>query len=164
MAIWKKKKRESRGELESEYAKLAKEKERLELKKELREREREIRKLKHPHLEETGRTAKRAGGRILGFAGGLAKESVRSYSKTKHTLRTKRIRGQPPRLRSRSFAQPTGDDISLSGSIARADWSGGKNVMNTEFFGSDMGHQEKDFFGTPKKENLINQKKKNNYF
>lgn len=160
--IKKKKKRESIGEMESEYAKMGKEKERLLMKKELRESEREISRLKHPQQEEFRKGAKRAGSRIVRFAGGLAREGARSYGKTKRTLRTKRSKIQRMQPK-RSFVQPDGGDISLSGAIARADWSGGSNIMNTQFFGSDMNHEEKDFFGSKQMENLTGSNKKKKY-
>lgn len=163
MSIFKKKKkRESYGELESEYAKLAKEKERLELKKEVKEREREIGRLKHPTQTSAIGRIKKAGSRVVGFTGELAHEGARSYGKTKKTFRRKgRQMRQIPR--QRSFQAPDGGDISLSGAIARADWHGGRNVMNTEFFGSDTGQQDKDFFGQKKMDDLVGNKKKNKY-
>jgi len=164
MSIWKKKKkRESYSALETEYAKLAKEKERLELKKEVKEREREISRLKHPTQTSAISRIKKAGSRTIGFAGELAHEGARSYGKIKTTLRRKgrTIRQMP---RQRSFQAPDGGDISLSGAIARADWHGGRNVMNTQFFGSDTEQPDKDFFGQRKMDILVNNKKKNKYF
>ncbi len=150
----KREKRESKGELESEYAKLAKERERLQLKQELKERQREISRLKHPYQEETRKGAKRVGGRLLRFAGGLAKEGVRSYGKTKTTLKRRRIsvRRTMPR---RTFTAPEGQDISLSSAIARSDWAGGGNVMSTDFFGSELEKSQKDFFGEKKIDELV---------
>ena len=139
------------------------EKERLKLKKELRESEKDISRLKHPTQTSTISRIKKAGSRAIGFTGELAHEGARSYSKTKTTLRRKgrTIRQMP---RQRSFQAPDGGDISLSGAIARADWHGGRNVMNTQFFGSDTEQPDKDFFGQRKMDTLVNNKKKNKYF
>ena len=158
----KKKKRESRGELESEYAKLAKERERLQLKSELEERKREISRLKHPEAEKIRVGAKRTGGRIAKFTGEIIKEGARSYAKTRETLRRRRtrVRRITPK---RSFVSPDGQDISLSQSIARADWDAGQNIMTREFFGSEM-RQDKDFFGEKKADLIGSKKKKQNYF
>lgn len=168
MSIFRKRKK-SRGALETEYGRLGKEKEKLDqereniiLKAELRKQRKEVDRLKHPHQEEARRTAKRAGGRLLGFMGDLAREGSRSFAKTsRHMKRGRKVR--VPRTTQRSFSTPTGSDISLSGAIAREDWSGEKNVMSTDFFGNEYEKQEKDFFGKRSMDNLVGEKDKNNY-
>jgi hypothetical protein len=156
------KERESTGALESKYAKLEKERERLQLRAEVRSREKEIKRLSHPYQEEARGVAKGTGKRIVGFAGKLIKEeAIPSFRKTSKTL--KRSRG-PVRQSSgrRSFVAPQGTDISLSGSIARDDWHGeGRTVMDRDFFGSS---QQKDLLGLQSGKELIggnSDKKKN---
>lgn len=167
MSIFSKRKRKDgigMSEYSSTYAKLSKEKEELMRKKELREMEKENRRLKHPRQEGIRKGSKRAGGRLLAFTGGLAREATRSAAKTTLTMRRRKIKGPGVRARgSPSFTAPSGTDISLSGAIASEDWDGGKNVMNTDFFGSEYKEQ-KDFFGTRDMEetNLIGNKNKKN--
>jgi len=153
-------KKESQSELESKYAKLAKEQERLEIKqallerqKALRERQKEIKKLAHPYQEKIRQTTKTAGGRILGFTGRLIREGKASYDKTNRTMRRMgrqiRIRQQPSMRKS--FVAPQGNDISLSASIARNDWHT-KNIMDIDFFGNE---QQKDLLGVRENKELI---------
>jgi len=154
-----KKREESINSLQSKYSKTGKAIERQELQNALKEREKELSRLKHPQQQEAKKSITKAGSRIVDFAGGLAKEGARSYAKTSRTLKTKRLRALKSQPR-RSFVAPTGDDISLSSSIARADWSGERNIMNTDFFGSG---EMKDLMGEKEKKdiNLISNTKKN---
>lgn len=153
---------ESQSKLETRYARLAKERERLQMEREVKAVERENWKLRHPRYVKTKETGERAGGRAIRFAGEVVKEGARSFGKTQRTLRTRRIRrpsgggGFAGRMET-----PLGG-TSLSESIARNDWSGGKTIMNTDFYGSG---EQKDFFGNQQKE-LINSngKKKNQQF
>lgn len=112
------------------------------------------RKLEHPHLA----SAERAGSRLLKAGYKLAREGARSYAKTTRTMKRQRPRVRLTASRRVSFVQPRGQDISLSGAIARADWSGGRNIMNTEFFGE---REDRNLLGDRNKEiNLTSTNKK----
>lgn len=157
------KERESTGALESKYAKLEKEKERLELRSQVRAREKEIKRLSHPYREESRERAKVTGGRIARFTGSLIKEGATSFAKTNRTLkrtgRSMRVRQSQPRRRS--FGQPQGTDTSLSSGIASNTWAGEATVMDRDFFGSS---QQKDLLGLQSGKDLIGsnpEKKKN---
>lgn len=143
-----KREKESPGALESKYAKLEKERERLQLRSEVRAREKEIKRLSHPHQEESIGIAKGTGGRISRFTAKIIKkEVIPSAKKTNNTFKTTgrsliRVKREQPGRRS--FMAPTGQDSSLSGAIARNDWHGeGRNLMDREFFGSTQVPQEK---------------------
>jgi len=108
------------------------------LKKETRERKNEAMAKKYGRTWDAGGTAKRAGIKTAKFVGELAHEGAKSYGTLRSTMEKKGRRGRATvraTSTNRSFVAPDGGDISLSGAIAFGDWSGGKNVMNTEFFG-----------------------------
>lgn len=155
------KERESTGALESKYAKLEKEKERLELRREVRAREKEIKRLSHPYQEEARGIAKGTGRRIAEFTGKIIKEdAIPSFRKTSRTLQRSRGRVRQPSGR-RSFGQPQGTDTSLSSGIASNTWAGEATVMDRDFFGSS---QQKDLLGLQGGKDLLGsnpEKKKN---
>ena len=114
-----------------------------------RDRKYEALSEKYGRTFKAGKTIKSAGKEALGFAGSLAKEGSRSYGHMKSRMaKNRRIRQPTVRLRdNKSFVAPDGIDISLSGAIAHSDWTGGKNMMNTEFFGE---RDNRDFLGNMK--------------
>ena len=153
-----KRKRKSKSQLETRYGKLQKEKEELELEKEVKEKEREISRLKHPYRERMSKGTTRTGERISKFGGRFIKEGQRGYRELDYQMRRRRRYPSNIRLRS-SFVSPDGTDISMSEGIARNEWSGERNIMNTDFFGNQ---QTKDLLGEGKQIGLIGNKEKKN--
>lgn len=147
------------------------EREKLQLRKEIKQTEKEMNRLKHPYREGTYKTVSSGISRAGKFTGYIAGNVGAGYATANRQLnRIKAGKVREGRIRaiktSRSFTRPDGGDISLSQSIARADWHGERNVMNTEFFGQReernlLGdqrdkHWDMDIFGTKTTEqNLI---------
>lgn len=100
-----------------------------------------------------GKKIKSAAGEVLGFGGQLAIQGAKSYGQTRSKLsRTRRRPRATVRLRTypvaAGFESPFGGSgVSLSGTIAHGDWSGGKNVMTTDFFGHPYEKEEKNYLG-----------------
>ena len=142
---WKKKKEEEtyrfRGEtkasLEAKREALEQEKERLRLRNEIREQSKEIKRLEHPTQEKIRKGIGRAGGKIVGFVGTTIQEGARVGAVSQRRLKKRR----KPRTtgvklqKGRTFATPTGSDISLAGNIARNQIIE-DNLMTKDFFGS----------------------------
>jgi len=102
-----------------------------------------------------GRKIKGAAREALGFGGQLAIEGAKSYGQAKSRLqKAGKSRKKITKVKLRStplqsgFESPFGVGApSLSGTIRHGDWSGGKNIMTTDFFGNPYEKEEKNYLG-----------------
>jgi hypothetical protein len=117
--------------------------------------------IEHPKTKSTISHIESGAGRLARFTGSIAKDTERSYSHLRFQAerRARRMRGTNIRAGTRSFVAPEGNDISMSGGIARNQWAGERNIMNTNFFGQQ---QPKDILGTNNQLDLTSNKNKKN--
>lgn len=139
---------EDEDDLDKQKEKLEKEREQLLKKAEIRAIKKETFDLEHPRLRASVTGGKRAGGRLLDFAGGIIKEGIRA-TRPRRTSRKGGVRVR----RSMAYPgvyHPVSTDISLAKAIAMNNWSGeSTGLMERDFFGNDreielLGDRNKD--------------------